>query len=315
MPKKKPRKPKKNSSKRQKKKFVLQKATPEDIVSKREEAERNIEYQWRYYSEVAYQRQHNSELITKVLNEIAIQNYTFKSWQRAVRYKFSLHPLCTLGSLKMQGGRFNIGDINPNVPQFSCLYVAKNKDTALQETLLSITGEEDDSPLTQMELALMKPDSITLVSLDGMLDKVLDVRDPKLLKPFLEIIKTFKLSEDLKKHAKRVGREDPSLVTTVEELRACLIDSDWRLFPINFDVPSNSQIIGQLVANAGIQGILYSSIKSNEDCLAIFPNNFHGSHSYVEISGGSDELPSDRVPYRLDKHTYPHAEIQLKDLM
>jgi len=40
------------------------------------------------------------------------------------------------------------------------------------------------------------------------------------------------------------------------------------------DVPSNSQILGKLVYKSNILGILYSSVKTGEDCLAIYPENF-----------------------------------------
>ena len=64
----------------------------------------------------------------------ATDDFSFKSWFRAVKWRYSNHPLCTLGSLKDPGGRFNIGNMNPNlIPQFSALYIAQDKETAEKE--------------------------------------------------------------------------------------------------------------------------------------------------------------------------------------
>jgi hypothetical protein len=53
---------------------------------------------------------------------------------------------------------------------------------------------------------------------------------------------------------------------------------------MQFDVPSNSQIFGELVCQAGIQGIIYRSTKTTGVCLAVFPNNLAAAPSaYVEL--------------------------------
>lgn len=57
---------------------------------------------------------------------------------------------------------------------------------------------------------------------------------------------------------------------------------------MQFDIPANCQIFGQLVANAGIEGILYPSKFTNKKCLAIYPQNFD-SESFVKVEGDAPE--------------------------
>lgn len=55
------------------------------------------------------------------LREVAAP-FEFSAWQRAVKYRYSLAPLSTKGSLVDPGGRFNIGAIDPSrFPLFPAL--------------------------------------------------------------------------------------------------------------------------------------------------------------------------------------------------
>ena len=94
-----------------------------------------IRYYWDLYSELAYQRNQIQDKLKQALI-IPCVSYEVSNMQRAVKYKYSLHPLSTVGSLTYIGGRFNTGaQVNTEVPKFSSLYLAEDKDTALQEHL------------------------------------------------------------------------------------------------------------------------------------------------------------------------------------
>jgi len=74
--------------------------------------EEEIKYQWDYYSELARQRNEVISQIKEALTSVS-QPFQFEKWQRAIKYKYSWHPLCTNGSLTFNGGRFNTGnDVN-----------------------------------------------------------------------------------------------------------------------------------------------------------------------------------------------------------
>jgi hypothetical protein len=221
-----------------------------------------------------------------------------------VKYAYSLHPLSTVGSTRDIGGRFNIGALDTvRFPIFSALYIAENKDTALQETL----GQEPPPPgsgLTAREMALTNAQSEAIVSVSGQLDAVIDLRSPAKLQPLVDLLKAFTLSPSLKREARRLGTPS-NLVTTVDELMSAVLAPNWRAFPMRFDVPASSQLFGQLVMIAGVDGIIYPSKLTGGACAAIFPQCVATSGSYLEIDGA---VPDPRVPRRIDANTWQSCE-------
>jgi hypothetical protein len=90
-------------------------------------------------------------------------------------------------------------------------------------------------------------------------------------------------------------------VHNVKQLLNTLLHEEWRVMPMQFDIPSNPQILGQLVYAAGIEGILYPSVKTEKECLVIYPENFCKSDAYVELDGGAPEGVINR---RIDTASY-----------
>lgn len=290
--------------------FLLEQGRLSDLQVAKRKVRQIIEYHWRYYSELAHQRKAIESEISRVLNETSFSDFYFKSWQRSVKYKYGLHPFCILGSLTDPGGRFNIGNIDPqNFPVFPALYIACDKDTTLQETLGQV--EAPGSDLRPQDIALTSADSVSIVSVSGRLDKVFDVRKAKNLKRFVDLIKNFKLSKQLIDTAKRIGESLPDLIAKPNILHKNLQEPDWRNWPMRFDIPSASQIFGQLVYFAGIEGILYKSKLTRRDCLAIYPDNFEKSDSYIEME---DNPPSSEVPTRIDSSNWKISYLSFNEL-
>lgn len=146
--------------------YLLESGTLADMRAAKQVTAALVKYQWDYYSELARQRNAVQDEMKKVLIQTCIP-YAPQKWQRALKYKYSLHPLSTVGSLTFIGGRFNTGlGVNTEVPTFPGLYLAADKDTALQEHL----GQEPisaGSELTSREIALTNPASETIVSLSA----------------------------------------------------------------------------------------------------------------------------------------------------
>ena len=159
--------------------------------------QKHYDYNWSEYSELAKQRlDHWEEIKESLLSEV-IDDYRFKKRFRAVKWRYSNHPLCTVGSLKDPvGGRFNIGNMSPNVvPMFSALYIAQDKETAEKELLLS----KDHPKLSSFDLSLTDSSSISTVVVQGILDTVFDIRGDTKLKGIVKILRKFKFSPSLKK--------------------------------------------------------------------------------------------------------------------
>lgn len=213
-----------------------------------------------------------------------------------MKWKWSGNPLSATGSYNQPGGRFNIGDVEPvSFPMFPALYVGSDKSTAMQESLAQ--APEGEHPLSPLDLALSSDASILVASVSGKLDSAFDLRDPNKLAAFCDLIKNFKLSPALAKEAARLKVPAPSIVRTPSDLLSTLLQKNWRHYPQRYSVPSNSQIFGQIVEAAGIEGIIYPSKFTERECLAIFPRNFAHGTSFVALD---DEPPHPNVPRKID---------------
>ena len=260
-------------------KYVLEEGSLESLEAEKKRTKALLEYYWKFYSELAYQRNEKQEEILSVLRENCVTGFAFKNWQRAVKYKYCLHPFSTVGSLSDPGGRFNIGDLNSNIRQFPGLYVAADKDTALQETL----GQSNiGSELTAQERALTNPQSETIVSVRGKIDRVFDLRNSKALKGFVQIIKKFTLPESLLELADILGEDRPKMIQNKNQLLKSLLDPDWRVWPARYDIPSNPQVFGHLLYLAQIEGVIYPSKFTGKECVAIFPHIFSFQHHLLK---------------------------------
>jgi RES domain-containing protein len=285
--------------------FVLDQFSLAEMQKTKERTKAILEYDWLFYSEIAHQRKQIEDKLVETLIIASYSGFEFKGWQRAVKWKYGLHPFSTVGSLNDPGGRFNIGDFNPqNVPIFPALYLAKDKNTALQETLGQV--QPSGSELSAQEIALTSNSSISIVSVNGYLEKVFDLRSAKKLTKFTNLIKSFKISSQLFRTAKTLELSEPSLVKKPSQLLELILDKNWRICPMQQDIPSASQIFGQLIYRAGVEGILYPSKLTGETCLAIFTKNFDHSPSYLELN---DKPPHPKVPKRVDETNWKICDL------
>ena len=112
--------------------------------------------------------------------------------------------------------------------------------------------------MSAAELALRKPGSFTQIQVRGRLDLVIDIGDAMALKPFVEVIKTFRLPARVTSLARRFNlRRPPGLVRTVSALQRQLLHRNWRMLPMQFDLPANTQVLGRMAAAAcrGLGGL------------------------------------------------------------
>jgi hypothetical protein len=128
---------------------------------------------------------------------------------------------------------------------------------------------------------------------------VLNVNERGNLGAFVNLIRNFKVSKSLIAKAQKL-RFPLRLIKTTKELESVLEQPNWRNWPMVFDVPAASQVFGNIVVNAGIEGILYRSVLTQRDCIAIFPQNFVNSSSFIEFA---DPIPSG-VQSRIDSSNF-----------
>ncbi len=292
--------------------FLLEESSPQSIQSAKDQTERLITYNWYYYLELESQRQLVKNELLESLVQSAKSDLIIDGWQRSVTYKYSLHPLATIGSVTFDGGRFNAGvSINHKVESLHALYLAQDKYTCLMEQL-GQESDENSQETDPLDIALLNPKSISAVSISGKLTKYIDLTDFDSLTKFVEVIKHFQVSKRLQQLSLDINKELPIIVRNKEDLFKSLLDKNWRINPALFDVPANPQIFGQLVFEAGIQVILYPSKFNDKPCLAIFVENFKGTDSLVRLD---DESPLKEVPREINGDNFMISKIPYETII
>jgi hypothetical protein len=259
------------------------------------------EFHVRQYFHLESSRRLNQEELLDALRATKPASINIDRWVRIVDYKYSLEPLSAVGSLFM-GGRFNIGrDLNPGqFPPYPALYIAENHQTAYAEKFGLAESEQRDG-LSGHELALRKPASYSSINISGVLGNLFDVGRAVNFTKFVAAIKKFKMPNELKALARKVGIKQPWMVSSTSMLKQSLLGDNWKAWPSQFQLPANPQTIGRLIKDAGFEGVLYPSTRGRGKCIAVFPENIAGTDSYLELA---DDPPDCARCVRLDSENW-----------
>lgn len=255
-------------------------------------------YQKLLYFDLEAQRTIHRDELYEALTTTAVP-FSFDSWVRIVNYRYTLHPLSSVGSLKTIGGRFNFGmQIDQQLfKPFPALYVADSEEAARAEYFQT---PEPQGGLTPEEFALVKPESFSVLRLRGNLNRVFDLRRQSNLRGFVKVTKRFTISQRVHRTGKIAGM-GYHVIKDEKGLFDSLLLQNWRFQPTQYDVPSNPQIFGSIVCGAGLQGVIYPSVRSSGACLAVFPQNLDTHDSYVEVM---PRVPRELEISRLDWTTW-----------
>lgn len=274
----------------------------EDIRRFEKRKDELLSYYYKHYSYFQDERSKILEKLKDTLNKNCC-GFSFQSWHRIVSFKFSDSPLSAKGSLlNTIGGRFNIGDLDEyKFSPFAALYIAEDFETAYREKF-QIERSKKINGLTADELALNKSSSMSDVVVEGKINTIIDLTKSNTLTDFYNAIKHIKLPKDLEKEAKKLKIPVPYHVSSLSALRTSILNSEWRELPMQVDIPSNSQIFGQIAYFAKIEAILYySRMDSRKKCLAVFVENFRNSPSFVRVK---DATPNSVKITCLDSKTF-----------
>lgn len=263
-------------------------------------AGRNLERfgQAMFFDLERHRAEHSDELLEAIRSSTK-GPMEFTSWARLVDYQYSNQPLSTEGSIKGDGGRFNIGrGLNPaTYTPFPALYVAEDFPTAYRERF-GIDREGSDRGLSASELTLRRDDSFSKVAMNIRVETVLDVGDLGALLLTANVLRRFRMPKSVGVLARALRMKLPGLVRSPAGLQKQLLNPHWRVEPVQYSLPSNSQIFGRLCAGAGVHAILYPSVRDGDKrCLALFPQNWARSSSFVELVG---PVPTEVAAARLD---------------
>jgi hypothetical protein len=226
--------------------------------------------------------------------------FSIKNWVRIVSYTYSLNPLSNAGSLRGIGGRFNAGiDLEPGtLAPWPALYMAENFETAFREKF-QLKSQSVTDGLTPHELALTPSLSHVTVALDGQLSNLFDMTAVGAFDAVTKVLKRIRMPEKAKVLKKHLNMQRLSMVQSSQNLYDLMLKHNWRVLPAQFELPSESQIIADLIRAAGFEGIKYPSAMESGNCIVVFPDCLEES-SFVSLK---DAPPHpDTIP-RLDFST------------
>ena len=242
-------------------------------------------YHYLWYFELEAQRAARQEELLDALRKTpAIDVELTAGWGRALQYVYSHTPLSCIGSLKWVGGRFNYGnDIDSTrFPPFPALYLAENIETGIRE-MFGLTSQDMRSGLTALELGLCSEDGLAWVSVAGSVNNIFDLTTPSNLKAFTDVIASFQLSARVRRLERLMGLAPMKVITDSAQLHTTFMAEEWRQYPVMWNTPANPQLIGHLLTQAGFEGVLYSSTRTNKRNLALFTRQFRNSSSVVSV--------------------------------
>ena len=277
----------------------LDRFTEKDLETWNKRSEDLDELHQILHFDFARQRLKHRDELMKALQAKPAGPFEFKRWVRIVTYRYSQAPLSAAGSLASVGGRFNVGiDVDVENP-WPALYLAEDTETAYREKY-QLPQAAHVSGLTLEELALERATSIATVFLDGRLERVFNINDPYAVIRLCNVLKRMPLPIAVGPILRRL-KAPPSVVYNVKkpaEFRHAVLEQNWRVWPVQFGLPSPSQVLGQLLRDAGFEAVRFPSSKNGKQCLVVYPQNVDDKRSYVLIA---DPCPDGVAHMRLDQ--------------
>jgi hypothetical protein len=266
--------------------YELDAFTLADVERWRKQSERFDELHQELHHGLEAQRVRQRTPLLEALRSNATAPLELTGWHRLIEYQYCLTPLSAYGSTIRYGGRFNIGAeiASGAFSSFPALYLAEDLGTAFRE-FYQIDTASVVRGLSQEELALKRPGSFLSAEIHGHLDLVFDMGNVAALRAFSALIATFAIPPAVPRLARELRLPNRPLIRSATQLQRTALAKNWRAWPVQFDVPANSQVLGRLLCDAGFEAILYPSAKNGRRCLAVFPTNLRNSASFVALTG------------------------------
>lgn len=244
---------------------------------------------------LAEEREKVLDQVTNSLINRSKNSFSGKQFCRIIGSKFSKTPLSSKGSyLVPPGGRFNFGQSISYQTYFPALYLASDFDVAYAEKFSCKQGHVSTDGLTSLDLDLRRPDSFTYQQVNFELAKIIDLRENHAIEGFFEAIRHIKMPKIYSDQAKRL-KINMGMVMDATLLRNSIFDPNYEQWDFWIDQPSPSQWLGHYTRLAGIQGIVYPSIRIDSGFnIAIFLDQFYNTESFVELCDECDFVEIDQ---------------------
>ncbi|MBP9680558.1 MAG: RES family NAD+ phosphorylase [Bacteriovorax sp.] len=220
---------------------------------------------------------------------------------RIVSSKFAADPLNGVGSVKLPpGGRFNIAQSSSFSSYFIGLYLAEDYETAFTEKYHRSTEEQSESDLKHF--ALQPNESFSFNRVRVNLENYIDLTNDNTLVAFTDVIKDIVVPDYYKNLGKKLKIE-LTMATDSEVVKSFFFNEHYPVWAAWLDQPAPSQLFGHYCKLAGVQGILYPSVRNKaKNNLVVFPDNMVESNSSLKLI---DEVPYVSEDRRfIDKSNY-----------
>lgn len=245
------------------------------------------EYASTLYFGIEPQRLRFRDALHEALTNVPACSIELVNWVRLVDYRYALSPLSAAGSLTAIGGRFNIGvDVDESLARpWPALYLAEDFETAYREKF-QLASHERHGGLTPEELALRPIRSFASVTIDGHVDRAFDLTAPHALDALCRVFAKMKLpgtTRAIEKRLKLTGHAHAALIRSPHRLRDEVLSRNWRVNPIQFGLPANSQLLAGMIRDAGFEAIRYPSTQGDGACLALFPDRLASERTTLRL--------------------------------
>ena len=254
-----------------------------------------------YFGLEPERRRIRSQLID-ALQSVDTVNLHLSRWVRMVSYQYSLMPLSSAGSLQGIGGRFNAGaELDQNTLEpWPALYLAEDYETAFREKF-QLASDQQVGGLRPEELALQHGGSHTTLFVNGHLPRVFDMTEPSSLVALAKVLARIKMPARAAGIQKkwRVSSKHLFMVRSGKQLYDIALSHNWRMLPIQFGLPAQTQVLADWIRAAGFEAIRYRSTMGPGFCVAVFPDLI-GDDTFIELA---DASPSEVLHRRLDSET------------
>ncbi|RLA59193.1 MAG: hypothetical protein DRQ89_14370 [Epsilonproteobacteria bacterium] len=247
-----------------------------------------------FQGHLAFERDRVLDQIKDGLLESSSFDYSMSNFSRITGSQFSQNPLSGKGSyLAPPGGRFNFGQSISYQTYFPALYLASDYKTAFAEKFHQSDDFIGKNGLNIFDLGLRGPDSFLHVRTNFYLERVLDLRGPDVFRLFYNSISHIKIPKSIIKRAEKL-KINLSLANSPVNLEKSIFDPNYEQWDTWIDQPSPSQWFGHYARLAGIQGVIYPSVRKEEGFnLAIFIDQFEDSNSFVELADEVGHIDSE----------------------
>ncbi|MBY0414669.1 MAG: RES family NAD+ phosphorylase [Bdellovibrionales bacterium] len=244
-------------------------------------------------------QQHLIEEREKIISDIigAIDSTKKEGFEseycRIVSSEFSNDPLNGAGSvLRPPGGRFNLAKTSSLSNYFIGLYMAEDYETAFAEKFHQSNEDQTENLLCDFSLRPIESFSYYRTSIK--IQNYIDLTTDETLKAFIVAIKDIEAPEYYLSMGKSLNIP-VTMATNEILLRKSFFNAEYPLWAAWLDQPAPSQLFGHYCREAGIEGILYPSVRNpSKKNMVLFPDNFKDSSAVIELLDKAPHVPAER---------------------